>query len=632
MRKILEKLFSSARKKKGFSLIELSVVISVAAAATVGFLSWTQPPSIADSTKSIETRDKIREISRAMEIFRVRQGRFPCPADPYIAPNNSRNSTGGADAYVNDFGMEDLDTITETSGTITQGIDCPNIVGSVPVHSLGLSMEYLMDGWERRFTYHISDSLCGSDAGTNTGVTATASSLTGCTSLDYESKTGNITVTDGSSNLTTEAAYVIVSHGANGTGAFLPSGVKSADSVNANELENSDDYSSIDNIYVRANHSATFDDIVYFKTKVQVERLTDSSGKKHISVADCELNSQALKNITKTEMDVMDSQLQEYKQASANTGHEVSIGVMKAIQTVCVSYYGAVAATVKTANDWSGAQCPGNNDPGTNGSTYCAATDQCTCLDKSWDGSCTSDWSVCIAPSAIAGLILWLDATDSSTVINSGGAVSAWNDKSSGGNNLTQGTPGAEPTTGTQTINGLNVLSFDGGDYLATINTPLPDGGYTVFVVAQHGVNGVNDAIIAQRFGGNGLRLQLDFSPSNNIRHIIRDDAAVANGSTSAGTFGVDVEAIITAISLANRSSNLYINGSSPVSVNNSLGVTAAGDGFAVGSILAGSLSLGLVGEVGEIIAYNTALSTADHNIIGAYLSDKWGITWTTVP
>lgn len=36
-------------------------------------------------------------------------------------------------------------------------------------------------------------------------------------------------------------------------------------------------------------------------------------------------------------------------------------------------------------------------------------------------------------------------------------------------------------------------------------------------------------------------------------------------------------------------------------------------------------------GDIGEIVVYNTLLSTANHNLIGNYLGDKWGITWTDI-
>ena len=61
---------------------------------------------------------------------------------------------------------------------------------------------------------------------------------------------------------------------------------------------------------------------------------------------------------------------------------------------------------------------------------------------------------------------VWLDAADLSTITESSGAVSSWADKSGNGRDVTQATPAAMPTTGANTQNGYNVLTFDGGDKL----------------------------------------------------------------------------------------------------------------------------------------------------------------------
>jgi len=59
--------------------------------------------------------------------------------------------------------------------------------------------------------------------------------------------------------------------------------------------------------------------------------------------------------------------------------------------------------------------------------------------------------SQAFSPNKIADLALWLEATDLGTIIESGGAVSQWNDKSSNGLNVTQGTGSAQPMTGVNT-------------------------------------------------------------------------------------------------------------------------------------------------------------------------------------
>jgi hypothetical protein len=61
---------------------------------------------------------------------------------------------------------------------------------------------------------------------------------------------------------------------------------------------------------------------------------------------------------------------------------------------------------------------------------------------------------------------LWLDASDTDTISDTAGAVDTWSDKSGNSNDVVQATADNKPTTGTATINGLNALSFDDGDWL----------------------------------------------------------------------------------------------------------------------------------------------------------------------
>ena len=65
-------------------------------------------------------------------------------------------------------------------------------------------------------------------------------------------------------------------------------------------------------------------------------------------------------------------------------------------------------------------------------------------------------------PETISSLQLWLDAADSSTITHTSNLVSQWNDKSGNGYHATAAS-GQEPTTGSSTINGKNVLTWSLG-------------------------------------------------------------------------------------------------------------------------------------------------------------------------
>lgn len=62
---------------------------------------------------------------------------------------------------------------------------------------------------------------------------------------------------------------------------------------------------------------------------------------------------------------------------------------------------------------------------------------------------------------------IWLDPSDPNTLTDSGGgSLSNQADKSGSGNHLTQSTGADRPTTGANTINGLNAINYDGSQYL----------------------------------------------------------------------------------------------------------------------------------------------------------------------
>jgi hypothetical protein len=88
---------------------------------------------------------------------------------------------------------------------------------------------------------------------------------------------------------------------------------------------------------------------------------------------------------------------------------------------------------------------------------------------------------------------LWLDAADATTITESGGFVSQWNDKSGNGRNATQSIGANQPTTGSFTINGLNALSFDGINDQLRFATNVMSGATAGTCFAVYTINSVVD-------------------------------------------------------------------------------------------------------------------------------------------
>jgi hypothetical protein len=93
----------------------------------------------------------------------------------------------------------------------------------------------------------------------------------------------------------------------------------------------------------------------------------------------------------------------------------------------------------------------------------------------------------------------WYDASDLATITSVATAVSQWNDKSGNLRHLTQGAGANQPKTGTRILNGLNVLDFDGGDYINRNAFPLPANGNVAFfmVAVVDVINNLADSLFA---------------------------------------------------------------------------------------------------------------------------------------
>ena len=119
--------------------------------------------------------------------------------------------------------------------------------------------------------------------------------------------------------------------------------------------------------------------------------------------------------------------------------------------------------------------------------------------DKAYDSSIDFDpnWT----PSSLSGgTLLWLDASDSSTISETAGTVSEWRDKSANGNDLTPN-GSSDPTTNAENQNDLSVIVFDGDDILTRNSTSgIGDVDQTwmiVFKVSPGGVSNAGDGIIS---------------------------------------------------------------------------------------------------------------------------------------
>jgi hypothetical protein len=223
------------------------------------------------------------------------------------------------------------------------------------------------------------------------------------------------------------------------------------------------------------------------------------------------------------------------------------------------------------------------------------------------------------APTDLPNLALWLDASDTSTITESSGSVSQWNDKSGNGRNFTQATAAKQPTTGTRTQNGRNVIDFDGSsDELSRTDTAaLRPSTFTLFIVIARDSKAGRQDIFS-----NGNALQ--FATNNYIAAI----------STAAQAFlGRTPSSVLTAGTISAASTLRYvhngstitgaINGVATLNTSSTIGTDNTGGAF-IGSAL--NASSWYDGVIGEIIFVGSVLTADQITSTESYLATKWGL------
>jgi hypothetical protein len=241
------------------------------------------------------------------------------------------------------------------------------------------------------------------------------------------------------------------------------------------------------------------------------------------------------------------------------------------------------------------------------------------------------------APITFTGCQLWLDGADTSTVTGTT-TVTQWRDKSGNAYNGTVvnasvGSPVA-PSYLTNSINGLPAITMSGTSYF-TGSTNVNSTTLTAFFLGNcvFGTGGSSQ----QRILGLGVTGLDDYSST--LRPI---PLSVISGGTQLLAYRNANMASATVVSGTNFIGCCLFDGTTNFMYKDgTLGTQTASSGtfttsiYGVGSdagtqFMGGTSSLGtncLVGKIGELIVYNTALNTSQRQQVEGYLAWKWGLT-----
>lgn len=214
-----------ASRSGGFTLTELAIVLLIIALLIGGLL--VPLSAQVELRNANDTNKSLADIREALLGFTVSNGRLPCPANPTLAT-----------------GIE----------------DCTLIDGVIPWTDLGVPQ---LDAWGRRFTYHVTISFKDPiSSGTVAPPMSCVPVVPPAQSSFALCSEGGVTITDGTNTIANNVPVVVVSHGGNGRGAYLPDGTQ-IPGASGDELENADnDGIFVSRAFTAAGSANEFDDLV----------------------------------------------------------------------------------------------------------------------------------------------------------------------------------------------------------------------------------------------------------------------------------------------------------------------------------------------------------------------------------
>jgi len=235
-------------KSRGFTLIEIAVVMLIMTLLMSGLA-----PTITrqlDQQRTSETRRQLEEIRASLLGFAVANGRLPYPA------------CGTLQANTTNAGLE----LSPASAAVCASA---SDIAVLPWATLGVSET---DAWGRRFSYRVRSTFADATEGTTPSCpTSSGVSFQICSSGD-----ANVKESSAGSSIASSLPVVIISHGNNGCGAYIPNGgnkiaisvgdSSGGDCNNAgnDQFENSD--VTANTTFVSKTFSPNYDDLLVWIT------------------------------------------------------------------------------------------------------------------------------------------------------------------------------------------------------------------------------------------------------------------------------------------------------------------------------------------------------------------------------
>lgn len=205
--------------------------------------------------------------------------------------------------------------------------------------------------------------------------------------------------------------------------------------------------------------------------------------------------------------------------------------------------------------------------------------------------------------------IFWVDASDTTSITSSGGLVSQWNDKSGNVRNFTQANASRQPTTGSATQNGLNVLTF-GTSQMGTSSFAFAGGRFTCFAVARASTSAATN------------RQLLGDRATCPTMFIFNGNHSLYAGAVLSSATAYDTNWHVFTGVFNGTASALQLDGTQIASGNAGTGSYTGGALIGAGDAAANPF----IGDIAEVISCPLLLTRNDIRTVENYLSAKWAI------
>jgi prepilin-type N-terminal cleavage/methylation domain-containing protein len=252
------------RRTRGFSLIEIAIVLVVVGLIVSGGLLGISP--VLQANKVTQTNTQLDKIEQTLVLYVIQNGCLPCPGDATAA------TLAGANAGQ-----------SEATGAVYYSTGCHATCqyaqGLVPWVSLGLARTDVTDPFGSFIDYVVATGLTGS---TTMQRTPPSTYPTATTSLQVQN-TAAVAQTQANPN---GAAYVLISHGPDGSYGYAAANgtLRTDPNGGAKQTLNEASGTAAPNaVYVQdtpqgaASANGFFDDIVRFRTAPVIIQLCGSN-------------------------------------------------------------------------------------------------------------------------------------------------------------------------------------------------------------------------------------------------------------------------------------------------------------------------------------------------------------------